>query len=230
MNTHVREQESCVSPNLTAFLEMTPAMRRLLEVAVQNAMDFAESMTLFLDEVDGDETLEEGEAAEDGDPLETNGDELEPSLGSIAARDWDNQRHWAHGSADDAEDEHDGTEESGDENEPWLGATEPLPRDANAMKWFGGRLVRVCEGDGDPLDQTRWAGSGAGSLAMSAMGEPLEADDADDEDGDPAEANGDELEPSLGSVSHWYQPNWTCGYTGDLEADAGDEGEREDHW
>ncbi len=108
MNTHVREQENCVSPHLTAFLEMTPALRRLLESAVEDALNFVESMTLFLDEVDGDDTaeeddpLDEDDPAEDADSTEWNGDELEPSLGSLGS--W-YQPHWAIGDATDREED-----------------------------------------------------------------------------------------------------------------------------
>ncbi|WP_436642483.1 hypothetical protein [Microbaculum sp. FT89] len=123
MNTHVRERETLVSDHLTEFLAITPALRRLLEAAVQDALNFVESMTLFLDEVDGDADAEDSDVDEDTDPRELDedhepdGDEREPSLGSL---EHGFLKAWAGGADDDREDEHDGHEPDPD-REPSLG-------------------------------------------------------------------------------------------------------------
>jgi hypothetical protein len=84
------------------ILEFTPAMRRLIEDAI-------ESLILLLDEIDGDDDLEDDNSLEDGGDDEHEAD-AEPWLGSNAMF---NQGPWGYSSTDDREDD--------DEREPQEG-------------------------------------------------------------------------------------------------------------
>ena len=98
MNRHVREQDS-----FTHIIEFTPGMRKLVGDAV-------EALVLLLDEIDGDENLEE-------EPDLELGLDDEPSLGSLNATD---QSGWAR--TFHFEFCIDGEKEADDE--PTMGATE----------------------------------------------------------------------------------------------------------
>ncbi|WP_296709013.1 hypothetical protein [Rhodoblastus sp.] len=83
------------------FIEFRPGMRRLIEDAI-------ESLILLLDEIDGDDDLEDGSDDEDGA-------DCEPALGAPERHNRQttagcDQRLWAQGEADDREDD--------DEREP----------------------------------------------------------------------------------------------------------------
>jgi hypothetical protein len=107
-------------------IQLPPADRRAIEAEIQAHLDTVEGLIAALDEIDGDETLEDGADEEPETDTELDTADAEPSLGSLtscalwgAAAD---QRGWAAGGTEDLEDEHDGRE-SGEDDEPSLGWT-----------------------------------------------------------------------------------------------------------
>jgi hypothetical protein len=197
MNTHVRERESHAR---RLFIEVTPELRRVLEMVAEAAID-------ALDQIDGDPDLEpsfgllppgvldeteldadeeEDDEPEDGDFGEDDGCD-EPSLGAPESRMscWGqgpsldgNQSHWAAGGGLDLEDE---DEHGGDiQDEPHDGLDEDgCEPSLGALEFMATQLG--------------WAFSDQ---------RDLEHDDSDDEDDGTAE----DAEPSgIGDLDGLYE-------------------------
>lgn len=139
------------------FIEFRPAMRGLIEDAV-------ESLLLLLDEIDGDADFEEDDPLEEDDPAEDIGD-AEPSLGGLGAGSgYFDQAGWAQGARDDREDEHDGREPDED-GEPTLGATTALNQERAWRATDDG--VARCDEEEPALG---WTGVGRGHPSMALGG------------------------------------------------------------
>ncbi len=200
MNHHVREQDNCVQ-----FIELTPKRLRRLARAAQTLIDLLDDLAGDPDLEDGaddEETADDepslgaperhvprkgqeawadGRASDRWDvDLEIDGDEREPSLGSVERHPnpypclgdrFDSQAHWASGANDDREDEHDGREpdvddEPGADEEECLGATTCMNQDHAWQNHYTGWFALNGEPDLGWTEER----SGAGHPEMALRG------------------------------------------------------------